>query len=374
MHSGCRRDGPHGRGERRRRAVDGVDRNDCCFRFFCFERRRRGPVGVVVAHNRSEAKIRSSLAGWPHHGFAASYPVTFAIPPAYSGPYAAGKVAADRQLDALKALKAVRFLAGVPTSGISFTTANSNLAQHCTVLLAASNQFAHTGLTKPADMTNRFFGVSADGCASSNLYQGLDNLSSAIVGWASDPGPNNLEFVGHRGWEISTAGSTYGLGYGTFAGRNMSALQVFDNAAFFPAQIATDYVAWPNSGAFPLEYFWGGTSSNSTLPWSVHLGNAYQAPDPATVAVTLVRTRDGQTWHFRPTTQRPNGTDNGGNYLNVNPNTVYGMARSIIFRPSQAALGTILPGDQFKVYVGGIKTDAGVATTLKYTTTFFKLN
>src|SRR5436190_8893659 len=101
------------------------------------------PVGVVVAHNRSEAKIRSVLAGWPHHGLDPAYGVTFATPPAYSAPYAAGKVAADRQMDALRALKAVRFLAGVPTD-ISFTSVDSNLAQHCTVLLAATNQFAHT--------------------------------------------------------------------------------------------------------------------------------------------------------------------------------------------------------------------------------------
>ncbi len=331
------------------------------------------PVGVVVVHNRSEAKIRSVLAGLPHHGLATGYNVTFASPPAYVGPYAAGKVAGDRAVDALRALKAVRFLAGVPTA-VSFTSADSNLAQHCAVLLAATGQFAHTGLTKPADMSNKFFNVSAQGCGSSNLFQGLDNLSSAILGWASDPGANNLGFAGHRGWEISTAGTTYGLGFGTFSGRNMSALQVFDNAAFFPEQIATDYVAWPNSGAFPLEYFWGGTSSNTAVPWSVYLGNAYQVPDTATVTVTLVRARDGQKWKFRPTTQRPTGTDNGGSYLNVNPDTHYGMARAIIFRPSQGALGTILPGDQFTVYVGGIKTAAGAATTLKYKTTFFKLN
>ena len=149
---------------------------------------------------------------------------------------------------------------------------------------------------------------------------------------------------------------------------------MLDNAAFSESQRATDYVAWPNSGAFPLEYFWGGRSSNSAVPWSVYLGNAYQAPDPSTVTVVLVRARDGQKWRFTPTTQRPNGTtDNGGNYLNVNPDQTYGMARSIVFRPSLAALGTIQDGDQFTVTVRGITNAAGNAKTLKYTTTFFKL-
>ena len=151
------------------------------------------------------------------------------------------------------------------------------------MLLAATNQFAHSGLTKPADMSAAFFNDAAQGCAKSNLYSGLNNLSNAVMGWAADPGANNLGLAGHRGWEISTAGATYGIGYGTFSGRNISALHVLDNAAFYASQQATDYVAWPNSGAFPLEYFWGGRSSNSAVPWSVYLGNAYQAPDPSTV-------------------------------------------------------------------------------------------
>lgn len=332
-------------------------------------------VGVVVAHGRTEAQIRSALASptYDHHGLSASYSPTFGTPPSYVSPYAPGKVSAGRQNDALRALKAVRFLAGVPT-GVSFTSANSSLAQHCSVLLAASNQFAHTGLTKPADMSAGFFNDAASGCAKSNLYSGPSNLSNTILGWAADPGANNIGLAGHRGWEISTAGATYGIGYGTYSGRNISALHVLDNAAFSDSEQATDYVAWPNSGAFPLEYFWGGRSSNSAVPWSVYLGNAYLAPDPSTVIVVLVRARDGQRWRFTPTTPRPNGTtDNGGSYLNVNPDQYYGMAQSILFRPSQAALGTIRDGDKFTVTVRGIKNAAGNATTLKYTTTFFKL-
>ena len=335
-----------------------------------------GAVGVVVTHGRTEAQIRSALgsATYTHHGLSASYPVTFATPPSYVSPYAPGTLATARRNDALRALKAVRYLAGVPT-GISFTSANNSLAQHCSVLLAASNQFAHTGLNKPPDMSQSFFDKASAGCAESNLYGGLDNLSRAVLGWAADPGANNLGLAGHRGWQISTAGTTYGIGYGTHAGRNISAGHVLDNAACFNETLrATDYVAWPNSGAFPLEYFWGGRSSNSALPWSVYLGNAYQAPDPSQVDVVLVRARDGQRWRFTPTTQRPNGTtDNGGSYLNVNPNTCYGMARSILFRPSQAVLGTIQDGDRFTVIVRGIKDAAGNATTLRYATTFFKL-
>jgi len=336
----------------------------------------KAAVGVVVAHGRTEAQIRTALASatYAHHGLSASYSPTFATPPSYVSPYAPGTLTTGRRNDALRALKAVRFLAGVPTD-VSFTSANSSLAQHCSVLLAATNQFAHTGLTKPADMSSSFFDKAALGCAKSNLYSGLSNLSNAVLGWAADPGANNLARAGHRGWEISTAGTTYGIGYGTYAGRNISALHVFDNAAFDSSQQATDYVAWPNSGAFPLEYFWGGRSSNSAVPWSVHLGNAYQAPDPSTVSVVLVRARDGQKWRFTPTTQRPNGTtDNGGNYLNVNPDQYYGMARSIVFRPSLTALGTIQDGDQFTVTVRGITNAAGTAKTLKFTTTFFKLS
>ena len=209
-------------------------------------------VGVVVTHGRTEAQIRSALATatYAHHGFSASYSPTFGTAPSYVSPYAPGKVSAGRRNDALRALKAVRFLGGVPTD-VSFTSGNSSLAQHCSVLLAATNQFAHSGLTKPADMSNSFFAKAADGCAKSNLYSGLSNLSNAVLGWAADPGANNLGLAGHRGWEIRTAGTTYGIGYGTYSGRNISALHVLDNAAFTSDELATDYVAWPNSGVFP---------------------------------------------------------------------------------------------------------------------------
>lgn len=51
------------------------------------------------------------------------------------------------------------------------------------------------------------------------------------------PGANNLARAGHRSWEISTAGTTYGLGYGTYAGCNVSTLHVLDNAAFDSSQL-----------------------------------------------------------------------------------------------------------------------------------------
>jgi hypothetical protein len=336
----------------------------------------KAAVGVVVAHGRTEAQIRSTLAqaAYSHHGLSASYAPSFATPPSYVSPYVAGELTTARRNDALRALKAVRYLAGVPTD-VSFTPANNRLAQHCAVLLAASGQFTHFP-SKPADMSDDFFAEAEKGCRESNLYGGISNLSNAVLGWAADPGANNLGLAGHRGWEISTAGATYGIGYGTYSGRNISALHVFDNPAFpnNPGSLATSYVAWPNSGAFPLEYFWGGRSSNSAVPWSVYLGNAYQAPDPAKVSVVLVRARDGRKWRFTPATQRPDGsTDNGGNYLNVNPNQTFGMARSILFRPSLGALGTIRDGDRFTVTVRGIKDAAGDATTLRYATKFFRL-
>ncbi len=114
-------------------------------------------VGVVVTHGRTEAQIRSALASatYSHHGFSASYSPTFETPPSYVSPYAPGKLVTSRRNDALRALKAVRYLAGVPTA-VSFQAVKNSLAQHCSVLLAASGQFTHFP-TKPTDMTDDFF-------------------------------------------------------------------------------------------------------------------------------------------------------------------------------------------------------------------------
>ena len=92
------------------------------------------------------------------------------------------------------------------------------------------------------------------------------------------PGANNLARAGHRGWEISTAGTTHGLGYGTYAGRNVPTLHVLDNAAFDSSQLGRQVI-------------------QPAVPWSVHPGNAYQAPDSSTVTVVLVRARQDAEVH-----------------------------------------------------------------------------
>jgi hypothetical protein len=64
------------------------------------------------------------------------------------------------------------------------------------------------------------------------------------------------------------------------------------------------YLAWPNAGAFPLQYFVpDGVNTLNTArapeyPWTVKLGSLYSTPEKSNVILTLTRARDGKVWTF----------------------------------------------------------------------------
>jgi hypothetical protein len=255
---------------------------------------------ITMDRSRNIDSIVAKAKELTHSGFDSSKVTSYASQPNFTAPYAAGSLAASDIADALKTFKMLRYVAGLPYENLAFTDELNNIAQHGSVLLAASDQFSH-GPAKPADMSDEFFALANRGCGEANIFSGLSNISNSIIGFAEDPGSGNIGRAGHRRWLLKPGGLNYGIGYARFStGSPRINLHVFDG----PSTPADTYVAWPSSGDFPIQYFIASTDVNSTAepPWSINLGDAYSVPTRNDINLVLKRTRDGKSWTFNSST------------------------------------------------------------------------
>ena len=334
---------------------------------------------VTIDRSRNISAIVAMSKALPHSGFNSTKVTAYATTPLFTAPYASGSLAAADIADALNALKMARYVAGLPYENVAFTPTLNDIAQHGAVLLAASNQFDHSP-ARPADMPQDFYSKGYRGCQEANIYAGLSNISNAVLGFISDGGAGNLEHVGHRRWVLKPGGQNFGIGYArntapgiSYQGNRIN-MHVTEGLLFNACEADT-FIAWPNAGDFPLQYFYASNAISSTpaYPWSVNLGVAYASPSKAAVTLRLTRLRDNKIWVFDSSTPSPNGvTDNQGMYFAVD-NVGYGMLKALIFRPDTASLGPLREGDVFNIRITGIKTSAGADTVLEYTVNFFDI-
>lgn len=308
---------------------------------------------------------------YPHSGFNFSKVTSYETEPSLKAPYKAGSLEEKEINDALNALKMVRFLAGVPYEDVKFTSELNEIAQHGAVLLAASDQYSHTP-AKPDDMDDNFFKIGYAGCSEANLTKS-PNISRSVLSFVYDFGEDNLAKAGHRRWVLNPNTKNFGIGFAKNGDVRRANLHVFDGGIGEPE----NYVAWPNAGYFPLQYFYADNTLTNTLniPWSINLGKAYQAPDKSTLMITLRRTRDNKIWTFDKYTKDLGGLSlisHDGMHLAVD-NDLIGMQKAITFRPDLQTLGPIKPGDIFEVRISGIKKANGEPATIGYRIKFFDL-
>lgn len=308
---------------------------------------------------------------FPHSAFNSSKTTSYAVSPSFTAPYSAGSLVSSEISDALNTLKMICFLGGVSYENVNFTKELNELSQHGAVLLAAFGQFTHTP-TKPADMDTAFFDKGYNGSNQANISLGYTNISSAILGLVADGGDNNIGEAGHRRWILKPNGKNFGIGYAQYNNRANTNMHVFDGGVGTPET----YVAWPNSGDFPIQYFIASDNISKvpSYPWSINLGSEYKVPDRSSIQLTLTRTRDNKTWTFNNSTPElgiGNMPDNSMHLSVSNANK--GMGKAIIFRPDLKSLGTIRDGDVFEVRLSGINKSNGQATTLGYRIRFFDL-
>ena len=317
-------------------------------------------------HNLKKSDIIKTLEKFRHNGLRL-HETRYKTAPSTKAPYKAGTLRDEDVADALSALKAVRYLAGVPHEDVKFLAKFNDYAQHGATLLAANGEVAHDP-KKPADMNEAFYEKARLACANSNLYGGIDNISDAILGWTASAGSANISSVGHRRWILSCNIRDFGIGYA----EKFSALYVKDiSAPGFSTQSLRSYIAWPNSGDFPLDYF---QCKGNRVPWSFMPGSDYKIPADPDISVEMVRSRDQKKWTFTRATKNLTGNDLGEMHFYVDRDQ-RGYMPVITFRPDMKTLGSYGDGDTFQITVKGLLDQKGnSAAPVTYTTAFFKLD
>jgi len=303
--------------------------------------------------------------------------------PFLTTPYLSGSLETKPLNDALNAMKMVRYLAGLSYEDMALTEKLNNSAQHRAVLAAVTGKVGHD-LQKPTDMSDIFYNAGLndgiDQCELNHVLGGnpikIESTAKAIIGLVGDGGFNNIESAGHRMAIFNPNMKEFGIGYANdFNDPHIKIgnkalytnyLYAHTNLSSGSSETVDTYTAWPNSGAFPIEYF-----DDSTRPWSITLGTEYQAPTKTNISITLTRTRDSKTWTFNNST--PNLGASNTDYDNKALNHLAVNGKNIIFRPNLNDLGEIKAGDYFTLNLSGIRNSNNQAATLQYNIDFFDL-
>lgn len=321
---------------------------------------------VQVKHDNTIAEIMEKEKEFSHTGFERSRDTRIETQPSYTAPYSAGAINSEDKEDSLRALKMVRYLAGLPYENVVLDDYETNTAQHKAVLMAVSGYGHHP--EKPDDMDEEFYETANDYSAEC-IYAGVSNISYSILGFVADPGANNIARAGHRMILLNPAYTKFGIGYAYNPDAQWSDLIAVHTDYGFNE--TDSYTAWPNAGDFPIQYFTTSTYQNykAPYPWSLTLGAQYKTPDKEKITLTLTRKRDNHVWVLDKNT--PNlgeeyGLSDEYTHLAVN-------GKNIIFRPDVISLGVIQDGDVFTVNLSGIEYTDGTPAQLNYEIRFFDL-
>ncbi|MBM7648448.1 uncharacterized protein YkwD [Bacillus ectoiniformans] len=291
--------------------------------------------------------------------------------PAIKAPYSTGKLQSGYIKDGENAINFYRYLADLPPVQASAELNTS--AQHGSVLMAKMNAVQH-GFAQPADMPNAFYQKAANSLSSANLQSfysyehtlrsvtrnDFNSLAYAVKRWIADAEQENYSDVGHRKWVLHPALSTVGFGMAiNEKDRGYTSLQV-THAADSP--FGREYVAHPNKGFYPNEYF------STRESWSLSLNpDIYQAPLEKNITISMKRLSDGQTWKLTSTDKN---YLNSGEFLSVDSYTGYGGAYGITFHPGKHYRAY---NGEYEVTVNGLKDLQGNHKNLSYTVNFFSL-
>ncbi len=275
--------------------------------------------------------------------------------PSWRSPYKTGALAEGFLQDGVNMVNFVRYLARVPYD-VELSDDLNELGQYGAVISAANGNISHQP-SRPSGMPNDFYELAKKSCGSANLGWGYADIAQSIRSYMQDEDTGNMDRVGHRRWIINPPLRYIGFGFAD----KMTAAQVFDTSRS-PA-FNFDYVAWPASGEFPVEFF------NDGDPWSVSLNpSKYQSPSINSVSITLTRLSDNKAWYLN---RNDNTASESREYFNIN--TVgYGIPMCIIFRPDSSA--SYRNGSAYRVKITGLKSSSGSPVTIEYEVRFFQLN
>ena len=296
-------------------------------------------VGASVsldAASRTQAAIRKFVLA---SGADEKAPVSYTTKPdTASGSYAAGALSDDSLKNALAMLNNFRYIAGLDYK-VKLNSTYTQKAQAAALLLAVNGELS-SAPKKPSGMTATLYNKGYSGAQNSNLNYGASTLGSAALTWIRDNSVLSRPFLPNRSAFLEPNLGKVGFGA---VGKYYTA---YINDASAASSVTK--VAWPARN-MPLDYF------SDSDPWSV---SGVKINDIAKVKVTLVRTRDNQTWTFSGSTKT---IDINSGYFSCSK----GDDSIVTFKPNGV---TYEPGDKFSVKIAG--TAEG---TIAYTVSFFEL-
>ncbi len=187
-----------------------------------------------------------------------------APPPVSSSPAMA---AAPPDLDALRdealrRLRAYRYVCAVPWEDLVAGEAATLAAQYASLICAKLGHITH----EPSNpgLPDEVFQLCAKGASECNLHLGVGMTGkSAVDGWMDDSDPTNIDRVGHRCWALALALRNTGFGFSEGAERRMAAMFTMDYSRNEPPDMP--FVVYPARGWTPSEMF------SSHHAFSVHV-------------------------------------------------------------------------------------------------------
>lgn len=262
---------------------------------------------------------------------------------------------AERQ-EALKRLKAYRYICELPYEQLTLDDQYNKLAQAGSALCAKIKRLDH----KPANpgLPEAEYKIGFEGTSKSNLAGGYAKIALSVDGYMDDSDPSNINRVGHRRWCLNPFMGKTGFGReGTF-----SAMYSMDASNQRPPDF--DYIAYPTKGWMPIEFFSRGRiapGAVNTYAWSVSLHpQKYKAADK-NVKVRIFELDDA-------------GSKKTSEPLPLNYNTPngegMGLRNCLIFRPDKFKLEA---GQRFLVEIDGLVRPNGALAPIRYVVDFFSL-
>lgn len=244
-----------------------------------------------------------------------------------------------RRLEALRRLKAYRYLCSLPFEDMQLKPEWNTLCDYGARLCQAIGRLDHTP-KKPAGMADDDYRKGYQATSHSNLSMGSGMVRS-VDAYMNDSDPRNIERVGHRRWCLNPGMKFTGFGE---AGR-FSAMWSFDQSG--GGARGLDAVLYPPPGYVPVGYF------GARHAWSISIIRGRQAKkQDARIRIVALD-------EFYLPAGKPLEID----FLNAQ-NGGPGIANCLIFRPS----GLVVEAG--RRYWCEVSLDAGKTLAYRYLVEF----
>lgn len=179
------------------------------------------------------------------------------VPSPASPAASAALAAAPKDLDALRTealrrLRAYRYVCGIPWEDVVAPDGPTLSAQYASLVCARLGELTH----EPSNpgLPDDVFQRCAKGASECNLHQGREMTGrSAVDGWMDDSDPSNIDRVGHRRWALSLALRETGFGFSDGSKDRFCAMYAMDHSRAERTDLP--FVPFPARGWTPVDLF-----------------------------------------------------------------------------------------------------------------------